>query len=57
MYKILIPLALVALSACVPVAPYGTPLYGGGYGGPAGPDEYDLPAHCYYDQYQQVICR
>lgn len=55
MYKFLIPLALVALSACVPAAPYG----GGGYGGPAvqqQPDEYDLPAHCIYDAYGQVIC-
>ncbi|WP_166486063.1 hypothetical protein [Jannaschia sp. CCS1] len=58
MYKLLIPLALVALSACVPVAPVGGPVY---YGGqtvvPVEPDIYDLPAHCYYDAYRQVICR
>ncbi|GAB5449225.1 hypothetical protein [Gymnodinialimonas sp.] len=44
MTKLLIPLALLAvLSACVPVAP-------------VQPDVYDLPAHCSYDAYGQVIC-
>lgn len=53
MYKLLIPLALVALSACVPVAPQG----GGGYSAPAQqPDTYDLPAHCIYDAYGQIVC-
>ncbi len=55
MKKLILVAGLLAASACVyaPTAPYG----GGGYGGPAEPDIYDLPAHCYYDQYQQVICR
>lgn len=57
MFKFIVPLAMLALSACVsvPVGPYG-----GGYGGPAvqvQPDEYDLPAHCIYDAYGQILCR
>lgn len=53
MYKLLIPLALVALSACVPVGPV---YYGGQTVVPVQPDVYDLPAHCYYNAYGEVIC-
>lgn len=52
---LILALGALALSACVPVAPYGG--YGG-YGGPLQvyPETYDLPAHCFYDTYGQVVC-
>ena len=62
MKKLILVLGLLAMGACVPLAPAG-PL---GPVGPVvpvgpvyqqpGPEIYDLPAHCTYDRFGQVIC-
>ena len=52
MKKMIFISGLVALGACVPVYPV-VPNGGTTY---AQPDTYDLPAHCYYDAYGNVLC-
>ena len=61
MTRLILIAGLLAMRACVPVSPYQTGGPGLGTPEPAPiynePDIYDLPAHCYYDQSQNVICR
>lgn len=54
MLKFILPLALLALTACVAPAPL--PYQGGYTGASPQPDEYDLPSHCGYNAYNEIVC-